>query len=139
MPRISHWARRTCRATVAAVLLPAILLLQLSCECAPAHAASAAHVRAAAHGCCSGGGHQQAPAPQNHQQDHQQACGHCHLTLATSGGSQVSASRVAAWSGLFTPTPRVHVGAPRSVSLVSLTADRIAFETSRLRTCVLLL
>jgi len=135
MPRIPHWARRTCRATVAAVLLPAILLLQLSCECAPAHAASAARVRAAAHGCCSGGGHQQAPAPQNHQQ----ACGHCHLTLATSGATQVSASRVAAWSWLFTPTPRLHVGAPRSVSLVSLTADRTAFETSRLRTCVLLL
>lgn len=124
--------------TVAAVLLPAILLLQLSCECAPAHAASSG-VRAAAHGCCSGSGHQHAPAPQDHQTDHQQACGHCHLTLATSGATQVSASRVAAWSGLFTPAPRVHVGAPRSVSLVSLTADRIAFDTSRLRTCVLLL
>ena len=135
MPHIRHRARR---ATVATVLLPAILLLQLSCECAPAHAASAARVRAAAHGCCSGSGHQQAPAPQNHQQDHQHACGHCHLTLAANGATQVSASRVAAWSELFTPTPRVHVGAPRTVSLVSLTADRIAFDTSRLRTCVLL-
>jgi hypothetical protein len=135
MPRIRHCARRARRATVTAVLLPAILLLQLSCECAPAHAVSAPRVRAAAHGCCSGSGHQQAPAPQ----DHQQACGHCHLTLATSGANQVSASRVAAWSGLFTPTPRVHVGAPRTISLASLTVDRIAFDTSRLRTCVLLL
>jgi len=135
MPHIRHRARR---ATVTAVLLPAILLLQLSCECASGHAASTARVRAAAHGCCSGSGHQQAPAPQ-HQQDHRHACGHCHLTLAASGATQVSASRVAAWSELFTPTPRVHVGAPRTVSLVSLTADRIAFDTSRLRTCVLLL
>ena len=136
MPHIRHRARR---ATVTAVLLPAMLLLQLSCECAPAHAASAPRVRASAHGCCSGNGHQHAPAPQNHQQDHQQTCGHCHLTLATSGATQVSASRVVAWSELFTPTPRVHLGAPRTVPLVSLTADRIAFDTSRLRTCVLLL
>lgn len=135
MPRILHCARRTRRATVAAVLLPAILLLQLSCECAPAHAASAPRVRAAAHGCCSGGGHQQAPAPQ----DHQQACGHCHLSLAASGATQVSASRVAAWSGLFTSAPRLHVGVPRSVSLVSLAPDRVAFDTSRFRSCVLLL
>jgi len=136
MPHIRHRARR---ATVTAVLLPAMLLLQLSCECAPAHAASTPRVRAAAHGCCSGSGHQQAPAPQDHQQDHQHACGHCHLTLAASGTTQVSASRVVAWSELFTPTPRVHLGAPRTVPLVSLTADRIAFDTSRLRTCVLLL
>jgi hypothetical protein len=135
MPRTRHRARR---ATVATVLLPAILLLQLSCECAPAHAASAAHVGAAAHGCCSGSAHPQAPAPQNHQQDHQTACGHCHLTLAASS-AQVSASRVAGWSGLFTPAPSVDIGAPRTVALVSLTADRIAFDTSRLRTSVLLL
>ena len=139
MPRIPHCARRTRRATVAAVLLPAILLLQLSCECAPAHAASAPRVRASAHGCCSGNGHQHAPAPQNHQQDHQQTCGHCHLTLATSGATQVSASRVVAWSALFTPAPRVHVAAPRSVALVSPARDRISSDTSRLRTCVLLL
>ena len=135
MPRIPHRARRTRHATVAAVLLPAILLLQLSCECTPAHAASAPRVRATAHGCCSGGGHQPAPAPQ----ERQQPCGHCHLTLAASGATQVSASRVVAWSELFTPTPRVHLGAPRTVSLVSLTADSIAFDRSRLRTCVLLL
>ena len=135
MPRIPHRARRTRHATVAAVLLPAILLLQLSCECTPAHAASAPRVRATAHGCCSGGGHQPAPAPQ----ERPQPCGHCHLTLAASGATQVSASRVVAWSELFTPTPRVHLGAPRTVPLVSLTADRIAFDTSRLRTCVLLL
>jgi hypothetical protein len=135
MPRFPHRARRTRRATVAALLLPAILLLQLSCECAPAHAASASRVRASAHGCCSGSGHQQAPAPQ----DHRQPCGHCHLTLAASGGPQVSASRVVAWPGLFTPTPRPHIAAPRSASLLSPAADRITFETSRLRSCILLL
>ena len=136
MPHIRHRARR---ATVTAVLLPAILLLQLSCECAPAHAASTPRVRAAAHGCCSGSGHQQAPAPQDHQQDHQHACGHCHLTLAASGAAQVTAAQIAAWSGLFTPAPRLPVAAPRPASLVSPAADRIAFGTSRLRSCVLLL
>ena len=136
MPRILHRARR---ATVVAVLLPAILLLQLFCECTPAHAARAPRVRASAHGCCAGGGHQQAPAPQDHRQDHRQACGHCHVTLAASAATQVSASRVADWSGPFTPTPRTNVGATRTVALVSLTPDRIAFDTSRLRTSVLLL
>ena len=135
MPRIPHRARRTRHATVAAVLLPAILLLQLSCECTPAHAASAPRVRATAHGCCSGGGHQPAPAPQ----ERPQPCGHCHLTLAASGAAQVTAAQIAAWSGLFTPAPRLPVAAPRPASLVSPAADRIAFGTSRLRSCVLLL
>ena len=135
MPRISHRARRTRHATVAAVLLPAILLLQLFCECTPAHAARAPRVRTSAHGCCSGGGHESAPAPQ----DHQHACGHCHLTLAASGAAQVTAAQIAAWSGLFAPAPRLPDAAPPSASLVSPTVDRIAFETSRLRSCVLLL
>jgi hypothetical protein len=120
---------------VAAFLLPAILLLQLSCECASAHAARAPRVHSSAHGCCSGNGHQPAPT----SQDHDQACGHCHLTLAASGATQVSASQLAPWSGLFTTAPHLHVGSPRSSSLVSSPPDRTAFDTSRLRSCILLL
>jgi hypothetical protein len=136
-PRMPHRPRRTrrprrgTRATVAAFLLPAILLLQLSCDCGPARAASAPRAHATGHGCCPDTGHQPAPG----RRDHDPVCGHCHLTLAPSGGTQASA----VWSGLPTLAPSPRVDAPRSCARVLTRSDRAASDTLRLRTCVLLL
>jgi hypothetical protein len=137
-PRILTRFTRTHRAprhVIAALLLPAILLLQLSCDCAAARAASAPQAHAAAHACCPDSGHR--PAPTGH--DHDPACAHCQLALAPSGGLQMPSSHLAAWPAFLALVPRPQTAAlGSSASLLSIT-DRAGSDMARLRTCVLLL
>jgi len=118
---------------VAALLLPAILLLQLSCDCASARGASAPQARASAHGCCPDAGHRPAPS----RPDHDPACGHCQPTLAPGGGIEAPAVHLAAGPGLLALAPH-GIALRASTSLRSI-SDRAAAGASRLRTCVLLL
>ena len=131
-PRSLAPSART-RHIVAAVLLPAILLLQLSCDCASARAASAPQAHESAHGCCPDAGHRPTPG----RPDHDPACGHCQLTLAPSGGIEAPAPHLAAGPALLAP-PSHGVALRPSASLLSI-SDRAAAGASRLRTCVLLL
>ncbi len=138
MPAPRILARPACthrapRHIVAALLLPAILLLQLSCDCAPARAASAPQAHPSAHACCPGSGHRPSPT------GHDPACSHCQLTLAPGGSSQMPSLHLAAWPGLLALVPRPRTAALRSSGWLVSIAGRAASGPSRLRTCVLLL